>query len=181
MVALSRQASQGTGARSHAAEGEEQGEISCARIHHGRYVPAEFRGHRLGLLDLPTCESSYVAKRRKPKRDEACKLALKGTWKFNGHGLPYTERWTFTPAKRRNARRVRPSFKLKINRVRNLPTLPELKLKVDGFKVICRIRRDRFDWRPDQYQLKSVQWTRLPKIETNIDHGFAPFSGGKSV
>jgi hypothetical protein len=112
---------------------------------------------------------------------EPYKLVLPGEWKFNGPGLHYTERFTFIPAKRRNARRVRPSFNLKINRVRNLPTLPELKLKVDGFKVIWRIRRDRFDWRPDQYQLKTVHWTRLPKIETNINHGFAPFSGGKSV
>jgi hypothetical protein len=112
---------------------------------------------------------------------EPSRLRLKGTWTFNGQGLPYTERFTFTQAKQRNVRRVRPNFKFKINRVRNLPTLPELKLKVDGLKVICRIRRDRFDWRPDQYQSKSVQWTRLPKIETNINHGFAPFSGGKSI
>jgi hypothetical protein len=124
-------------------------------------------------------------------------IVILGTWAFNGPGLPYTERWTFTPAKRRNARRVRLSFKMEINRVRNLPAWPELfaKKERDGIHYFepqiiraqdkkgnsYQFRPARFNWKPDHPKTKSVQWTRLPKIATNINHGFAPFSGGESV
>jgi len=111
------------------------------------YVPAKFRGHRDDLLKLPTCDTSRKPRRKpRPQRDEASKLMLEGAWTFGADG------WAFTPAKRRNTRRVRPSFNLKINRIRNLPAWPE--------RVI------RFNWKPDQYQSKSVRRTRASKIET---------------
>ena len=39
------------------------------------------------------------------------RLRIPGTWSFLGYGRPYTERWAFTPKKRRNAKGVSPSFK----------------------------------------------------------------------
>jgi len=45
------------------------------------YVPAEFRGHRDGLLDSRTCDSPHVAK-QKQRCEEASRLVIKGTWTF---------------------------------------------------------------------------------------------------
>jgi hypothetical protein len=134
------------------------------------YVPAEFRGHRNGLLDSRTCDSPHVAK-QKQRREEACRLVIKGTWTFHGAYLPYTERWTFTPAKQRNRRRVRPSFKGPPIRVRNLPAWPEPLIRVKVKGVAYHFRSARFHWKPDHHQSKSVQWTRMTKIETtNLRH-----------
>jgi hypothetical protein len=131
------------------------------------YVPAELRGCRDGLLKLPTYETSHVPKRPKPQRVEASKLKLKGTWTFHGADRHYTERWTFAPAKQRNARMVRPSFSLKLNRVRNLPAWPESLI--------------RFIWKPNQYQTKSVRRTRAPKIETTDLRRFLRFPPYKPI
>jgi hypothetical protein len=98
---------------------------------------------------------------------EAFKLVIPGSkWRFNGHGLHYTERFTLIMPPKRNGRRVRPSFKLKINRVRNLPSWAEQLIRVKVKDITYHFRSARFDWKPEQRKAKSVHWTRAPKIET---------------
>jgi hypothetical protein len=65
-----------------------------------------------------------------------------GTWTFLGHGRPYTDRWHFTPA-RRKPRRVRPSFK-------------------EGWRPDRRWKPDRDFYFGTWEQVRYVHWTRLP-------------------
>jgi hypothetical protein len=113
---------------------------------------------------------------------EAYKLVIPGSkWRFNGPGLHYPERFTLILAPKRNARRVRPSFKLKINRVRNLPAWPEPLIRVKLKGITYHFRSARFDCKPEQPKTKSVQWTRLPKIETTDLRRFLAISPYKPI
>ncbi len=82
--------------------------------------PREGEGRRQGQTQR---KIEKVRRRAKPKRDEARKLVLPGTWTFHGADKPYHERYTFTEAPKRKARRVRPSFRegWKPNRRQSLP------------------------------------------------------------
>ena len=145
--------------------------LSCAPLHEGGVRclrPREGEGGQQGQAHRKSKEGH--ASQAEPTR-RGPQASASWQWTFHGADKPYDERYTFTEAPKRKARRVRPSFRegWKPDRRQSLPAWRPAKDEVPVTN---------FDWKPDRQhyfgaweQQKFVRWTPTPRpIVTDFSH-----------